>query len=145
MTTPPDLLTRARAWLAEDPDPDTRDELAKLIDARDTDELTTRFAGTLQFGTAGLRGELGAGPMRMNRSVAIRAAAGLAAYLKAQGHPDGLVVIGYDARYKSADFARDTAAVMVGAGLRAAVLPARCRPRSSRTPYGISAPSPVSR
>ncbi|WP_330240427.1 phospho-sugar mutase [Streptomyces sp. NBC_00525] len=123
MTTPPDLLTRARAWLAEDPDPDTRDELAKLIDARDTDELTTRFAGTLQFGTAGLRGELGAGPMRMNRSVAIRAAAGLAAYLKAQGHPDGLVVIGYDARYKSADFARDTAAVMVGAGLRAAVLP----------------------
>ncbi|PZT76299.1 MULTISPECIES: phospho-sugar mutase [unclassified Streptomyces] len=123
MTTPPDLLARARAWLAEDPDPDTRDELAKLIDARDTDELAPRFAGTLQFGTAGLRGELGAGPMRMNRSVVIRAAAGLAAYLKAQGHPDGLVVIGYDARYKSADFARDTAAVMVGAGLRAAVLP----------------------
>ncbi|MFB7912484.1 phospho-sugar mutase [Streptomyces sp. NPDC056061] len=121
-----DLIARARTWLAEDPDPETRDELAALIDAgtaESADELAARFAGTLQFGTAGLRGELGAGPMRMNRAVVIRAAAGLAAYLKARGQADGLVVIGYDARYKSADFARDTAAVMTGAGLRAAVLP----------------------
>ncbi|MFF5001188.1 phospho-sugar mutase [Streptomyces phaeochromogenes] len=117
------LTARAKAWLAEDPDAETREELAKLIDAEDTAELTARFSGTLQFGTAGLRGELGAGPMRMNRSVVIRAAAGLAAYLKAKGQTDGLVVIGYDARHKSADFARDTAAVMTGAGLRAAVLP----------------------
>ncbi|MFF8830431.1 phospho-sugar mutase [Streptomyces sp. NPDC015131] len=117
------LIAQAEAWLAEDPDRETRDELAKLIEARDLDELAVRFGGTLQFGTAGLRGELGAGPMRMNRSVVIRAAAGLAAYLKAEGHTGGLVVIGYDARYKSADFARDTAAVMVGAGLRAAILP----------------------
>ncbi|MFJ2767548.1 phospho-sugar mutase [Streptomyces sp. NPDC087300] len=118
-----ELIARAQAWLAEDPDPETREELAKLIDADATEELTARFSGTLQFGTAGLRGELGAGPMRMNRTVVIRAAAGLAAYLKAQGETDGLVVIGYDARHKSADFARDTAAVMTGAGLRAAVLP----------------------
>ncbi|MGW4204377.1 phospho-sugar mutase [Streptomyces sp. NPDC004726] len=118
-----DLIARARAWLAEDPDPDTREELAGLIEARDTAELSARFSGTLQFGTAGLRGELGAGPMRMNRAVVIRAAAGLAAYLRGQGAVNGLVVIGYDARYKSADFARDTAAVMVAAGLRAAVLP----------------------
>ncbi|MGV9645410.1 phospho-sugar mutase [Streptomyces sp. NPDC003333] len=118
-----DLIARAQAWLAEDPDPETRAELAALLDAGNTDELAARFAGTLQFGTAGLRGELGAGPLRMNRSVVIRAAAGLAAYLREQGHTDGLVVIGYDARHKSADFARDTAAVMTGAGLRAAVLP----------------------
>ncbi|KUO11907.1 phospho-sugar mutase [Streptomyces sp. DSM 15324] len=118
-----DLITRARAWLAEDPDPETRAELARLLESGDATELAARFAGTLQFGTAGLRGELGAGPMRMNRSVVIRAAAGLAAYLKKQGHTDGLVVVGYDARHKSADFARDTAAVMTGAGLRAAVLP----------------------
>jgi phosphomannomutase len=118
-----DLIAQARTWLAEDPDPETRDELAELIDAEDLDALAARFAGTLQFGTAGLRGELGAGPMRMNRSVVIRAAAGLAAYLKAKGQTGGTVVIGYDARYKSADFARDTAAVMTGAGLRAAVLP----------------------
>ncbi|MFD9339928.1 phospho-sugar mutase [Streptomyces sp. NPDC060028] len=118
-----DLITRAQAWLAEDPDPETADELGKLLSAGDTAELADRFSGMLQFGTAGLRGELGAGPMRMNRAVVIRAAAGLAAYLKAQGHAGGLVVVGYDARYKSADFARDTAAVMTGAGLRAALLP----------------------
>ena len=124
-----DLVARAAAWLAEDPDSETREELAGIIDAGDLDALAERFAGTLQFGTAGLRGELGAGPMRMNRAVVIRAAAGLAAYLKKQGDdsPESaatpLVVVGYDARYKSADFARDTAAVMTGAGLRAAVLP----------------------
>ncbi|MET7884143.1 phospho-sugar mutase [Streptomyces avermitilis] len=118
-----ELIARAKAWLAEDPDAETREELAKLIDAEDVTELAARFSGTLQFGTAGLRGELGAGPMRMNRAVVIRAAAGLAAYLKAKGEQGGLVVIGYDARHKSADFARDTAAVMTGAGLRAAVLP----------------------
>ncbi|MEU2727516.1 phospho-sugar mutase [Streptomyces griseoviridis] len=118
-----ELIARAQAWLDEDPDPDTRGELAALIKAGDEAELAERFAGTLQFGTAGLRGELGAGPMRMNRSVVIRAAAGLAAHLRAGGQGDGLVVIGYDARHRSADFARDTAAVMTGAGLRAAVLP----------------------
>ncbi|MBK3633726.1 phospho-sugar mutase [Streptomyces asoensis] len=117
------LLARAHAWLAEDPDPQTRDELASLLAAGDVTELAARFDGTLQFGTAGLRGELGAGPMRMNRSVVIRAAAGLAAYLTKEGRAGGVVVIGYDARHKSEDFARDTAAVMTGAGFRAAVLP----------------------
>lgn len=82
-----EVIARAQAWLAEDPDPETREELAKLIDTGDVTELTARFSGTLQFGTAGLRGELGAGPMRMNRAVVIRAAAGLAAYLKAKGRP----------------------------------------------------------
>jgi phosphomannomutase len=125
-----ELIQRARSWLAEDPDPETRAELAELLTAVESGgpgtraALAARFAGTLQFGTAGLRGEVGAGPMRMNRTVVIRAAAGLSAYLKARGDGgDGLVVIGYDARRKSYDFARDTAAVMVGAGLTAAVLP----------------------
>lgn len=118
-----ELTARARAWLAEDPDPKTRAELAALLAAGDRTELAARFAGTLRFGTAGLRGELGAGPTRMNRTVVIRAAAGLAAYLRAQGPREGPVVIGYDARHRSADFARDTAAVMTGAGLRAALLP----------------------
>ncbi|AXK33873.1 phospho-sugar mutase [Streptomyces armeniacus] len=119
-----DVVAQARAWLAEDPDPETREELAKLIETADGEELADRFAGTLQFGTAGLRGELGAGPMRMNRALVIRAAAGLAAYLRrTHGEGEGLVVVGYDARHKSAEFARDTAAVMTGAGLRAALLP----------------------
>jgi len=116
-----DIFAEASAWLAEDPDPETRAELAALIEARDAVEIGDRFAGRLQFGTAGLRGALGAGPNRMNRSVVIRAAAGLAAYLRARGGRS--VVIGFDARRKSDVFAADTAAVMEGAGLRAMVLP----------------------
>jgi phosphomannomutase len=130
-TTPDDLLDRAKAWLAEDPDPETRAELSALIDAGDTAELADRFSGFLEFGTAGLRGALGAGPNRMNRVVVLRAAAGLAAYLRERGaagndgDSDGTasVVIGYDARKNSHVFATDTAEVMTGAGLRAYLLP----------------------
>jgi phosphomannomutase len=89
----------------------------------DAADLADRFDGTLEFGTAGLRGALGAGPNRMNRVVVMRAAAGLASYLVKQGQTGGAVVIGYDARRNSDVFARDTAAVMTGAGLRALVLP----------------------
>lgn len=110
-----------QAWLMDDPDPETRAELQALLDAGNADEIGDRFSGRLQFGTAGLRGALGAGPNRMNRVVVIRAAAGLATYLRARGGKT--VVIGYDARHKSDVFAQDTAAVMQGAGLRALVLP----------------------
>jgi phosphomannomutase len=116
-----DAYDVARAWLAEDPDPDTRAELQVLLDRGDVEGIADRFHARLEFGTAGLRGALGAGPNRMNRAVVIRAAAGLAAYLSARG--GSAVVIGYDARHKSDVFARDTAAVMRGAGLRALLLP----------------------
>ncbi|MFT4083467.1 MAG: phospho-sugar mutase, partial [Nocardioides sp.] len=85
-------------------------------------DLADRFAGTLEFGTAGLRGALGAGPNRMNRVVVSRAAAGLAAYLDATG-ADGPVVVGYDARHHSDVFARDTAEVVTGTGREALVMP----------------------
>jgi len=138
-TTPPvdtavdtaaDLLSRARAWAAEDPDPQTKAELEQAIadveaggDDAAMADLADRFAGTLEFGTAGLRGALGAGSNRMNRIVVTRAAAGLAAYLIDTGHRGGSVVIGFDARHNSDIFARDTAEVMTGAGLKALVLP----------------------
>ena len=120
------LLDRARAWAAEDPDHVTRTELEALVAAAERGEetdLADRFDGTLEFGTAGLRGALGAGPNRMNRVVVTRAAAGLAAYLRDTGHAGGRVVIGFDARHGSDDFARDTAEVMAGAGLTALVMP----------------------
>jgi phosphomannomutase len=121
------LLDSARAWLAEDPDPQTRAELeaavAEVEKGGDPADLADSFAGPLEFGTAGLRGALGAGPNRMNRVVVTRAAAGLAAYLEDTGHGRGSVVIGYDARRNSDVFARDTAEVMTGAGFTAYVLP----------------------
>lgn len=112
------LAERVRSWLAEDPDPVTRAELQALIDDGDTDELAARFDGRLEFGTAGLRGALGCGPQRMNEVVVLRAAAGLASYLLAQGHAGGKVVVGFDARINSDVFARDSAEVFAGHGLR---------------------------
>ncbi|MEO7061455.1 MAG: phospho-sugar mutase, partial [Lapillicoccus sp.] len=130
MTLDDELRARAEAWLSDDPDPATRSELAAVIeaatagDASAVTDLADRFTGLLEFGTAGLRGALGAGPHRMNRAVVIRAAAGLSAYLWAEGgRPEPMVVIGYDARHNSDVFARDTAAVIVAAGGRASVLP----------------------
>ncbi|MCB0907377.1 MAG: phospho-sugar mutase [Nocardioidaceae bacterium] len=123
-----DLIARARAWAADDPDDQTRGELEAIVAAveagGDPADLADRFDGTLEFGTAGLRGALGAGSNRMNRVVVTRAAAGLAAYLRDTGSPAGSsVVIGYDARYNSDVFARDTAEVMTGAGFKALLLP----------------------
>jgi phosphomannomutase len=128
-----DVLTQARTWLADDPDPVTRAELQDLVDrAADQDgaaavDLADRFAGFLEFGTAGLRGALGAGPNRMNRAVVIRAAAGLADFLRTTRAPgDGIrhrVVVGYDARHNSAQFALDTAAVLAAAGIDVAMMP----------------------
>jgi phosphomannomutase len=130
------LLAQARAWVHDDPDPVTRDELAAVIKAADAGsrealaDLADRFVGMLEFGTAGLRGAIDAGPNRMNRAVVIRAAAGLTAYLKHDlptelGGPKAtpIVVIGFDARHRSADFARDTAAVVTAAGGLALLLP----------------------
>ena len=127
----PELTARARAWAAEDPDEQTRAELERLLAETEADpdgaaasDLADRFAGRLEFGTAGLRGALGAGPNRMNRIVVMRAAAGLAAYLKEHGATgEDSVVVGYDARHNSDVFAADTARVMTGAGLRALLLP----------------------
>jgi len=124
------LLATARAWLRQDPDHQTRDELAGLItrvaagDDAATADLSDRFGARLAFGTAGLRGELGAGSNRMNRVLVAQAAAGFAAYLieKSDGRTP-TVVIGYDGRRNSRVFATDSAELFAGAGLRAILLP----------------------
>lgn len=117
-----DLLARAHEWLDQDPDEATRAELQALLDADDVAAIEDRFKQRLQFGTAGLRGALGAGPNRMNRVIVAQAASGLAAYLLEHGSSPS-VVVGYDARHNSDVFARDTAEIMEGAGVHAFLLP----------------------
>ncbi len=124
-----ELTAAVNAWIDGDPDPATSAELAATRtaaqsgDAGALAELADAFSGTLQFGTAGLRGKLGPGPNRMNRVVVSRAAAGLAQYLRDQGKDGAPVVIGFDARYNSDIFARDTAEIFAGAGFRAMICP----------------------
>ncbi len=147
----PDLDSQVRAWIDDDPDPSTAAELRALLaraevplpphrphgeDAayerarQDAElaraELADRFSGLLEFGTAGLRGAMAGGPHRMNRAVVIRAAAGLGQYLL--GELEGLtppprVVVGYDARHRSYDFALDSVAVLTAIGIEALLLP----------------------
>lgn len=120
----PQLVAQAHEWANTDPDQATAATLRGLVadalagDAAATAELTDAFAGTLAFGTAGLRAALGPGPNRMNRIVVSRAAAGLARWLIANGHEGATVVIGYDARHNSDVFAVDSAQIMAGYGLR---------------------------
>ncbi|WP_285364254.1 phospho-sugar mutase [Microbacterium sp. LMC-P-041] len=123
-------LAQARAWMRQDPDHETRDELAVVITrAADGDEsaaadLDDRFSTRLAFGTAGLRGALGAGSNRMNRVLVAQAAAGFASYLREKSHGrTPTVVIGYDGRRNSRVFATDSAELFAGAGLRAILLP----------------------
>lgn len=129
------LLESVRAWIAADPDAEDRAELERLLAHATEDDprhspvrdkvladLADRFRGTLQFGTAGLRGRMGAGPNRMNRAVVIRAAAGLGAYLNSVVEAPR-VVVGYDARHRSAQLALDTAAVLTAAGAHVDLYP----------------------
>lgn len=117
-----DDVTRARSWLAVEPDADVRAELQTLLDG-DEDELVARFRGGLTFGTAGLRAAIGAGPRRMNRLVVRQAAAGIVDVLlrEVEGAGERGLLIGYDARHKSRDFAFDTARVAAARGMRVTI------------------------
>jgi phosphomannomutase len=125
-----DVRQQAAAWMAADPDEQDRTELAALL-ADDgpaaTAELADRFARRLSFGTAGLRGAVGAGPNRMNRATVTVASAGLAAWLLGRdaAAAEAGVVVGCDARHRSAEFAAQTARVLAGAGIRVHLLPSR--------------------
>jgi phosphomannomutase len=126
--TEAEILAAAAAWRDQDPDDETRAELDALLvganhgSARALAQLRDRFSARLEFGTAGLRGALGAGPNRMNRLLVTQAAGGLAAFLLERGqHPS--VVVGYDGRKNSRAFAIDTAEIMAGAGVTVILLP----------------------
>lgn len=118
-----DLTVAARAWIEGDPDPATRQALAAALDRGDTAELHRAVGAALEFGTAGIRGEVGPGSARMNRAVVIRTTAGLAATLAARHPSPGPVVVGYDARPTSKRFAEDAVGVLAAAGIPVLVFP----------------------
>ena len=113
-----ELLESALAWAEQDPDAETRAELIALIEAKDIPSLASRMGSRLEFGTAGLRGELGAGPNRMNRVLVAQAAAGIRDYVLENFAGDKSVVIGFDGRINSAVFARDSAEIFAAAGIQ---------------------------
>jgi phosphomannomutase len=115
------LIEEVKAWIADDPDPVTAAHLQALLDAGDEAALKPLFSGFLQFGTAGLRGPIGAGPSCMNRAVVGRTAAGIAAYMSKRGMKS--VVIGRDARYGSEDYTQESAEILSGAGMDVYILP----------------------
>lgn len=122
MSVPTELRDAAYRWIADDVDPATQTELQQVLaralggDPAAHDELADRMAGSLKFGTAGLRGPVRAGPNGMNRAVVIRTTAGVATWLNANGHAGELVVVGRDARHGSEAFAADAAGVLAAAG-----------------------------
>ena len=115
------LIEEVKAWIADDPDPVTAAHLQSLLDAGDEAALKPLFSGFLQFGTAGLRGPIGAGPSCMNRAVVGRTAAGIAAYMAQRGMKS--VVIGRDARYGSEDYTAESAEILSGTGMDVYILP----------------------
>ena len=122
------LRDQVQAWIADDPDPGDQAELRGLLaDGSEAAwaELADRFGGRLEFGTAGLRGAIAAGPNRMNRAVVRAATAGLTQWLPAHqpGAAAAGVVIGCDARHRSAAFAAEAASVLAGAGIAVHLLP----------------------
>ncbi|MEN9352018.1 MAG: hypothetical protein RL455_959, partial [Actinomycetota bacterium] len=116
-----DLKQEVIDWIKHDPDPKTAKQLQQWLDEDNLEKLAASFNGFLQFGTAGLRGPIGPGPSCMNRAVVSRAAAGIAAFMKK--HELKSVVIGRDARHGSAEFAKDSAEILAGAGFKTYVLP----------------------
>jgi phosphomannomutase len=120
-----DLLERAKSWIDADPDPETRSELIQLVESGAVDELERRMGESLTFGTAGIRGVVGAGSSRMNRAVVIRTTHGLLQHLidSNDGVPDAPVIVGFDARPTSRQFAEDTASVLAAAGARVRYFP----------------------
>lgn len=125
----PALRDKAFRWIADDVDPDSRAELQGIV-ARAmggapgaVDELADRMAGALEFGTAGLRGPVRAGPNGMNVAVVTRTTAGVATWLKQQGKAGGVVVVGRDARHGSEAFAKTVAEVLNAAGFVVESLP----------------------
>ncbi len=109
-----------RRWLEEVTDPELSAELLSI--RNEEKEVHERFYRSLEFGTGGLRGELGAGTNRMNIYTVRQATQGFAAYLLTQDEKPS-AAISYDSRHKSDVFARETARVLAANGIKVYLYP----------------------
>ncbi|MCC6807195.1 MAG: phospho-sugar mutase [Deltaproteobacteria bacterium] len=116
-----DVTARARAWIETDPDLAAQKEIEELVAKNDVQELSSRFSGLLEFGTAGLRGVVAAGESRMSLAVVALATAAVCDVLEAKepGAKEKGIVIGHDARHKSQEFAALAARICASRGFRA--------------------------
>ncbi|MDR2748947.1 MAG: phospho-sugar mutase [Bifidobacteriaceae bacterium] len=116
------LEEKINKWISQDVSKEDTKELKDLLkkaksgESQALETLTLSFAGPVQFGTAGLRGVMKPGESNLNKSTIIRAAAGLADFCNSRVH-NAKIVIGYDARYHSKEFAHDSAAIFTEKGL----------------------------
>lgn len=115
----PAIIEKAKAWLSENYDEDTRKAVKNMMD-NDPSELVECFYRDIEFGTGGLRGIMGTGTNRMNKYVIGSATQGLANYLRICYGPDfGIkVAIAYDSRNNSQFFARIAAEVLAANGIK---------------------------
>ncbi|MBP9022965.1 MAG: phospho-sugar mutase [Spirochaetes bacterium] len=112
------ILELAEKWSNAPFDDETRDEIKKLMDSKNEKELEDRFYRSLEFGTGGLRGIIGAGTNRMNIHTVGAATQGLANYIISQGKASMGVVVSYDSRIKSDIFSKDTASILAANGIK---------------------------
>ncbi|MFM8211903.1 MAG: phospho-sugar mutase [Actinomycetes bacterium] len=121
-----DVIHLAKSWAEHDPDANTKNIILKLIEDNNLVELNKIFSGDLEFGTAGLRAEIGPGQSRMNRAVVIRATYGLCQYLiKKYPNKKPKLIVGNDARHMSDEFAHDVCQVAASLGLEVYKLPTK--------------------
>jgi phosphomannomutase len=121
------LRSNTQAWIDGDPDPETTAELTALLASEAWDELAERMNGTLRFGTGGIRGAVEGGSNRMNRAVIIKVTRAIAELLLERhgGPPARPVVLGFDARLSSEQFAMDAIGVLTAAGISVRYFPNR--------------------
>ncbi len=116
------IKARIDAYLQGPFDEKSKQEVRDLLKSN-PEALVDAFFTDLSFGTGGLRGLMGVGTNRMNLYTVAKATQGLASYICKQGNPEAGVVIGYDSRHHSKEFAEETARVLAGNGVRAFLLP----------------------
>ncbi len=118
LNLPEEIKAGIKEWTGDEYDEETRKEILNLVKNKDEKELTDRFYKTLEFGTGGIRGIMGAGTNRINKYNIGKAAQGLCNYLNEEFTDNISAVIAYDSRHFSDSFSMETALIMAGNNIK---------------------------